>query len=172
MGDELAVVLAAALVSVLIASGAVPAATGQSTTVTTPQSSGVIVTIPSGTGSNSGLNFSPSTLKLVIGVNNTVTWTNDDSTKHSVTASDGSFNATLAPGTTFTHTFASAGTFDYHCIFHNFMKGTVTVLAASSTATSSSGGGIPEFPFAALAVALVTSLVVLSYLAVRRTRRS
>ena len=57
-----------------------------------------------------------------------VTWTNSDSTAHTVTFDDGSADSgNLAPGATFDHTFASAGTFAYHCAIHSSMKGTVTV---------------------------------------------
>jgi plastocyanin len=62
-----------------------------------------------------------------------VTWTTTGSDGHTVTADDGSFDsstgssATLAAGSTFSHTFATAGTFAYHCKVHSSMHGTVTV---------------------------------------------
>ena len=33
----------------------------------------------------------------------------------------------VAAGTTFSHTFAAAGTFAFHCNIHSSMKGTITV---------------------------------------------
>ena len=91
---------------------------------------GFIVKIPAGTGSNVSLNYSPSSFKLVAGVNNTVTFVNDDSTVHTVTADDGSFNSgDIPPGQSWTHTFAP-GTYSFHCTYHNWMKGTVTVVAS------------------------------------------
>jgi len=90
---------------------------------------GFIVNIPAGTGADTSLNYSPSSLKLVVGVNNTVTFVNQDSTTHTVTASDGSFDSgDIHAGGSWTHTFA-AGTYSYHCVYHSYMKGTITVLS-------------------------------------------
>ncbi len=82
--------------------------------------------------------FNPSTVKVVIGVNDTIAWTNNDAVAHTVTANGGSFNSgTLEPGSSFTQTFTTPGTFAYHCMFHPFMTGTVIVLGSgSSTSTS------------------------------------
>lgn len=58
----------------------------------------------------------------------TVTWTNLDSSAHSVVATDTSFVSNdLAKGGTFQHTFDAAGTFSYICGIHNYMTGTITV---------------------------------------------
>ena len=51
----------------------------------------------------------------------------------------------IAPGTTFPHVFASAGSFPYHCTRHPVMTGTVTVavgspMAAAVSIVSSSAG--------------------------------
>ena len=81
--------------------------------------------------------FSPATVTVVIGVNNTVTWTNMDSVTHTVTADDGSFGSgDLSNGQTYTHTFTTVGSFGYHCSIHNYMKGTVVVKGSGSTTTS------------------------------------
>ena len=70
--------------------------------------------------------FEPATLTVSVGT--TVTWTNDDSASHTVTADDGSFTSgTLGKGGTFSQTFATAGTFAYHCAFHSSMTATITV---------------------------------------------
>jgi plastocyanin len=73
------------------------------------------------------IKFNPATLKAKAG--QTVTWTNDDSVGHDVTADDfdsgGAGN--IEPGKTFTHKFAKAGTFPYVCSVHPGMKGTVKV---------------------------------------------
>jgi plastocyanin len=85
------------------------------------------IKIPPGTGSDSTLNFSPSSVTLVVGVNNTLTVVNDDSVKQTVTASDGSFDSgDILPGQSWTHTFP-AGTYTYHCIYHSYMTGTIVV---------------------------------------------
>jgi amicyanin len=71
--------------------------------------------------------FSPSTLTIKVG--ETVTWTNDDSTSHTVTSDSGSElgSGSISPGQTYSHTFNTAGTFDYHCSIHTSMKGEVIV---------------------------------------------
>lgn len=70
--------------------------------------------------------FVPSTLTVAVG--STVTWTNRDEEPHTVAASDGSFRSPgMGAQATYTHTFATAGTFDYVCSIHPFMHGTVVV---------------------------------------------
>ncbi|HMC71932.1 MAG TPA: plastocyanin/azurin family copper-binding protein [Mycobacteriales bacterium] len=62
-----------------------------------------------------------------------VTWTNKDTTKHTVTSGtrpnkDGKFDGQLDASTgTFSFTFAEAGTFSYWCSFHSSMNATITV---------------------------------------------
>jgi plastocyanin len=92
----------------------------------------VDVSIPASASSNPEVTFSPPTITLVIGVNNTVSWTNNDAVTHTVSATDGSFDSgNLAPGATFTHTFDTAGTYNYHCKIHAHMTGTVIVITRS-----------------------------------------
>jgi len=70
--------------------------------------------------------FGPASLSVVAG--STVTWTNDDSAAHTATADDGSFDsASIAPGSTFSQTFDTAGMFAYHCSIHPNMKATIEV---------------------------------------------
>jgi plastocyanin len=70
--------------------------------------------------------FSPSSLTAKVG--DKVTWKNSDSAAHTVTFDDGSVDSkNIDNNGTFEHTFASAGTFAYHCTIHTNMKGTVTV---------------------------------------------
>lgn len=91
--------------------------------------SGLFVIIPSGTA-NGQLNYSPHSLTVVVGVNNSVTFVNQDITKHTVTSDDGTtFNSgDIAPGASWTFTFVKVGTFTFHCNYHTFMKGTIIVL--------------------------------------------
>jgi plastocyanin len=78
--------------------------------------------------------FNPGSLSVTAGA--TVTWTNSDTTIHTVTADDGSFNSgNIAIGATYSRAFSSAGTFSYHCTVHPEMTGKVVVTA------STSGGG-------------------------------
>lgn len=72
--------------------------------------------------------FVPDTLNVKTGM--TVTWANgDDGLAHTVTAADGSFDSgRLGSGSTFSHTFDTAGTFAYQCTIHpKSMQGTVVV---------------------------------------------
>lgn len=72
---------------------------------------------------------------LVVPPNTQVTWKNDDSMPHTVTADDQTFDSgTLQPGATFQHTFTTPGTFSYHCTIpgHN-MQGAVQVQAAGAS---------------------------------------
>src|SRR5687768_3488429 len=74
--------------------------------------------------------FSPASLTVTVG--DTVTWTNADDSPHTVTA-DGAFDSgNLAPGQTFSFTFAEAGTYTYVCRYHDEMVATITVVAAGS----------------------------------------
>lgn len=70
--------------------------------------------------------FSPDSLSVKVGT--TVVWTNTTAnTTHTVTSNSGAFNHTLSAGDTFSFTFKTAGTFDYHCSIHPFMTATITV---------------------------------------------
>lgn len=85
--------------------------------------------------------FNPSSITVVIGVNNTVKWTNNDAVTHTVTGDDGSWGSGgLSTGATYTHSFDSPGVYNYHCSIHPYMMGTVVVQgsgpATSSTTTS------------------------------------
>lgn len=61
-----------------------------------------------------------------------VTWTNKDTTKHTVTSGtrptkDGKFDGQLDAGGTFSFTFTEAGTYQYFCTLHSSMNATITV---------------------------------------------
>jgi len=111
--------------------------TGNATTMTgnaTGASGGNSVTISPGSSvPSNGKFFVPETLTVSKGT--TVTWTNGDSTLHTVTSgspeagnSGSEFDSSyLAAGKTFPHQFNTAGTFDYYCTLHPFMKGKVVV---------------------------------------------
>jgi len=98
-------------------------------------SSGSEVTISPGSSSPSNAKFfDPETLTVAAGT--TVTWKNADSTLHTVTSGSAEGGAEpgqefdssyLAAGKTFQWTFSKAGTYDYFCTLHPFMKGQVVV---------------------------------------------
>jgi plastocyanin len=83
------------------------------------------------------LNFEPSTITLVIGINNTVIWTSQDVSLHNVasTSVPNGAQSFICPnfsrGGTYTQTFMVAGTYQYVCQYHAWMKGTIVVVAAS-----------------------------------------
>jgi len=68
-----------------------------------------------------------------VSIGDTVIWTNDDSTTHTVTSGenaqpDGNFDSSImAPQQTFEHTFTEAGEYRYFCLLHPNMVGTVSV---------------------------------------------
>ncbi len=73
-----------------------------------------------------GFAFQPVSVSVSKG--GTVTWTNNDSSPHTVTAADGSFDSgNMAPGASYSRTFTSAGTFAYSCAYHSSMQGSVVV---------------------------------------------
>ncbi len=87
--------------------------------------------------------FSPTTIVVVIGVNNTVAWSNDDGSPHTVTDVGGAFDSgNLNSGQKYTHTFTSAGTFNIKCNYHPWMHGTVVV----KLGVSMSNPLTPSFP--------------------------
>ncbi len=70
--------------------------------------------------------FTPSTVTVKVG--ETVTWTNHDGFSHTVTGDAGGPNSgTIAAGQSYSFTFATTGTFAYHCAIHPSMVGTVIV---------------------------------------------
>jgi plastocyanin len=71
--------------------------------------------------------FSPETIEVKTG--QTVEWTNDDLTPHTVTSQGaGDLNSgSIDAGASWRHTFTQAGSFPYYCTFHPEMKGTILV---------------------------------------------
>lgn len=98
--------------------------------------------------------FEPNPININVG--DTVIWTNNDSTPHTVTSGTGpddpssgqafdsspNFSPLWVPGDTFSHTFTEAGEFPYYCALHPNMIGTVIV---TSAAGNGDGETIQEF---------------------------
>lgn len=74
-----------------------------------------------------GFKFSPACVSVATGT--TVTFTNEDSVAHTATASSsGGFDSgDLNNGQSYSKTFTTAGTYNYICDIHQYMKGTVEV---------------------------------------------
>jgi plastocyanin len=73
-----------------------------------------------------GFQFLPGEIEIKVGT--TITWTNEDSAPHTVTANDRSFNSgRLEQGQTFSFTFDTAGEFEYFCEYHPGMAAVVVV---------------------------------------------
>jgi plastocyanin len=65
---------------------------------------------------------------ITVKMGTTVTVKNTDSTAHTVTADDKSFDTgPIPPGKTATITVAKAGTVKFHCNIHNYMTGSIQV---------------------------------------------
>jgi plastocyanin len=100
------------------------------------QNQGASVSIVSGSSSLTDTAFQPNPVQINVG--DTVTWTNDDTQPHTVTAgaiaqpsgefdSSPNFNPLISPQQTFSHTFTQAGQYPYYCALHPNMVGTVNV---------------------------------------------
>ncbi|MCA9878425.1 MAG: cupredoxin domain-containing protein [Thermomicrobiales bacterium] len=112
------------LIRVRDAAGNVPVASAEAV-------SGSAVTIDS-------LAFDPPRIAVAPGA--TVTWANDDTVPHTVTATDGAFDSgILEPGGTFSFAFDQPGGFTYHCLLHPTMTGEVQAgdVPASTDAAAS-----------------------------------
>lgn len=71
--------------------------------------------------------FTPSQITVPKG--GTVTWTNNDTTTHTVVADlgNGPNSGDIAPGQTYSYTFTKSGSVQYHCSIHPSMRGTIVV---------------------------------------------
>jgi plastocyanin len=111
--------------------------------LTTPQSK-TTVSIPYGTATpgceEDNRCYNPYNAHVKVG--GTVTWNNDDSAAHTVTAgtpSDGPTgifdSSLLMAGSSFSHTFNESGEFDYFCMVHPWQQGIITVGDSGSRPT-------------------------------------
>lgn len=85
---------------------------------------------------------------VFVNVGDSVTWTNDSDVTHTIDSDSGTELARddFTEGQTFEHTFNATGTFAYHCDIHDYMKGTVVVLAAGVTAPPTNTAPTPIVP--------------------------
>jgi plastocyanin len=79
--------------------------------------------------------FEPGSVTVQVG--DSVTWTNADTTAHTATDSDGSFDTeSIGTGQSSTIQFQEAGRYRYVCSIHPTMTGSVVVQAAATAAPS------------------------------------
>jgi len=77
--------------------------------------------------------FSPSVVTLVVGVNNTITFTNEDNAVHTVASfsvppgATQFSSGTLKVGASYTITFSARGTYAYACVESPWVNGVVIV---------------------------------------------
>ncbi len=102
---------------------------------TGPSGSGNTVTV----GNNF---FSPVDRSVAAGTTVTWSWANG-AVSHNVTFDDGGPNSPTQSSGSFQRTFASPGTYPYHCTIHGaaVMHGTVAVTAADAGGSGGTGGG-------------------------------
>jgi plastocyanin len=103
--------------------------------------------------------------EITVRVNDTVTWTNNDTESHTVTSGigagieslmnnkkgtpNGLFDSgSFKPGQSWTHTFTRPGTYTYFCTIHPWMDGVVTVQGKAQN--------IPNYPVYASGVKINT----------------
>jgi len=102
-----------------------------STSSSTTGGSTVNVSLPNGIGNSQGLNYAPASVSVAKG--GKVTWTNNDPVPHTVTSTSvpsgaSSFDSgNMNANATYTVTFTVVGTYQYKCIYHPWMHGTVVV---------------------------------------------
>ncbi len=98
----------------------------KSSSYSNPTSSG---TKPTAAASVTIQNFAYSPAVVHVLPGGTVTWTNKDATAHTVTDNGGSFDSgNVAVDGTFKRTFATAGTYTYHCSIHSMMPSATIVV--------------------------------------------
>jgi plastocyanin len=104
---------------------------GGSTATATPgatQATTGITCNASGSGTAVAIaNFAFNPASASVAANGFVTWTNSDSTTHTVTFDNGPDCGSVSAGATTTAQFTVAGSYSYHCKIHPSMKGTIVV---------------------------------------------
>jgi plastocyanin len=114
--------LVAVLAAGLVVGGAVAFAEGRDAPVAEAAPGATEVSI-------AGFLFGPT--ELMVQVGDTVTWTSSDDTQHTVTGREAAKavldSASLRQAGTYEARFDAPGTYEYFCVFHPNMQGTITV---------------------------------------------
>lgn len=119
--QRLALLCAALAAAAAFAVDAAPGATTVAAAAAQPAAS------PDVTISN--FSFQPPLLTVKVGTR--VTWTNRDTTPHTVTSTDKRFESSSGMDTNdrYSHVFDKAGTYEYFCSLHPMMVGKIVVSA-------------------------------------------
>jgi plastocyanin len=74
-------------------------------------------------------NYSPQDIVVVLGTNSTVRWISHSLTLDTVTSYTNLFNSgPISQGQSWSYTFTKPGVYPYHCLYHSWMQGKITVL--------------------------------------------
>ena len=131
-----------------VAPGLASSTTSTAPAVTCPSVQCVNVTIASGassppsgytSGATTQFGYTPDNITVVIGVNNTLYFMNQDASIHTATSNTaGVFDTgNINPnGGTAQVTITTPGTYTFKCIYHTWMQGTVIVKAAEGTGST------------------------------------
>jgi plastocyanin len=88
----------------------------------------------------SDVSYLPKHIRISLGIDNQIVWTNRDTTTHTVVSDNvysnrhtGKFESGLIdPNGTYAYTFFDVGKYPYHCTIHPWMTGTVEVMEGFS----------------------------------------
>jgi hypothetical protein len=90
-------------------------------------------------------NFVPKLVRVVVGVNSTVVWVNEDTEWHDVRGS-GFQSPRLEPGQRYSFTFTAPGEYRYTCTPHPWMSGVIIVDLPVATGYGTHPDGNPLPP--------------------------
>jgi plastocyanin len=101
------------------------AAACANSTTSPSTTNGTPVSIVGGASALTTTAYAPNPISIVVG--GTITWTNNDTTSHTSTGMNGTWESgSIAPGSS-QQDVSNAGTFPYLCTIHPGMVGTATV---------------------------------------------
>ena len=85
--------------------------------------------------------YVPIDVSVILGINNTVTWVNNDTVAHTATSDSSQPNSWdsnfILSDESWSYTFTRAGINNYHCTPHPWMKAAITVIQPEDVATVS-----------------------------------
>ncbi len=107
--------------------GSITSISTTTTSVAVPPPNATYVYIPYGWGYPYA-QFEPGNVTVMIGVNNTVVWVNQDTIVHDVVSVNGTFSGgDLSHNQVYTFTFTQPGVYPYYCSYHPSHQGEIVV---------------------------------------------